>query len=100
MAVKIRLHGRIRELVGSEEIVINEKVKTLRDVLEKFITILGDKAKEVLLKPEDVLHPRSRVVVLVNGFSVKMLGSLDYPVKELDEVRIDHIDVMEFIGGG
>ncbi|RLG85625.1 MAG: hypothetical protein DRO18_05535 [Thermoprotei archaeon] len=101
MAIKIKFHGRIKDMVGTDELVIKSKdLNTVRDVINELLRRYGERLKNVLRNPDEVLQPRCRVIVLVNGFSVKMLGSLDSPLRGDEEVVVDHIDVMEFFGGG
>lgn len=102
MPIKIRLHGRLKDIVGKEEIVLDKEFKTIGELLEYLIEALGDDFKKQfgIQKPEDLLQPRSQVIVLVDGFSIKLRGSLDSPITSISEVRLDTIDVMEFFGGG
>ncbi len=101
MPIKVQFHGRIRDIVGREELVINKEVVTVRELLQELINLLGGRAREVgLTKPEDIVEPRTRVMLIINGFSVKMLGDLDKTLTELDVASVDHIDVIEEMGGG
>lgn len=101
MPIKIKLHGRLRDLTGKDEILINKEQATLRELLEELMKALGDKAKEVgLEKPEDILVPRTRVLMIINGVSVKMIGDLNMVISSEDKAGADHVDVLEGIGGG
>jgi len=101
LRVKVRLHGRIRDLIGQEYIVVEGDVVRVRDVINALIDALGPRANEFGLKePEDIIKPRVRVVLLVNGFSVKMLGSLGAPLVHGDNVYVESVDVLEVQGGG
>lgn len=100
MGIKVRFHGRIRDLVGKDEIEIEKESMTVRELINEIIKALGDKAKGLIERPEDIVEPRTRVVLVINGFSVKMLGDLDKRISEIDQAVVDHIDVMDFMGGG
>jgi len=101
LKVKVRLHGRVRDLIGREHIEVEGDVVKIRDVVNALIKALGPKASELGLKePEDIVRPRVRVVLLVNGFSVKMLGGLDVPLGHGDSVYVESVDVLEIQGGG
>jgi len=102
MPIKIRLHGRLKDIVGKEEIVLDKEFKTIGELLEHLIEALGDNFKKQfdIYKPEDLLQPRSPIIVLIDGFSIKLRGGLDSPITSISEVRLDTIDVMEFFGGG
>lgn len=59
----------------------------VRDLVNTLIKAIGPKANKLRLKePEDIVRPRVRVVLLINGFSVKMLGGLDVPLGQGDNV--------------
>ncbi len=102
MPIRIRLHGRLKDIVGKEEIIIDKEVRTVRELLEELLKHLGDRAKREfeVEKPEDFLQPRSRLIVLIDGFSVKLRGGLDAPLVGVREVNVDNIEVMEWFGGG
>ncbi len=102
MPIKVRLHGRLKDIVGKEEIIIEKDVRTVRELLEELLKHLGEKAKKEfeVEKPEDLLQPRSRLVVLIDGFSIKLRGGLDAPLSNVREVNVDNIEVMEWFGGG
>ncbi len=102
MPIRVRLHGRLKDLVGKEEIVIDKEVKTVRELLEELLKQLGEKARKEfeVEKPEDLLQPRSRLVILIDGFSIKLRGGLDAPLSNVREVNVDNIEVMEWFGGG
>ncbi len=96
------MHGRLKDLVGKEEIIIDKDVKTVRELLEELLKHIGEKARREfgVEKPEDLLQPRSRLIVLVDGFSIKLRGGLDAPLSDVREVNVDNIEVMEWFGGG
>ena len=96
------MHGRLKDLVGREEIIIDKDVKTVRELLEELLKLIGEKARKEfeVEKPEDLLQPRSRLVVLIDGFSIKLRGGLDAPLSDVREVNVDNIEVMEWFGGG
>ncbi len=101
MKVKVRLHGRVRDLIGHDYIEVEGDVIKVRDVVNALIKALGPKASELgLREPEDIVRPRVRVVLLINGFSVKMLGGLDVSLGQGDKVYAESIDVLEIQGGG
>jgi len=101
LKVKVRLHGRVRDLIGRDYIEVEGDVVKVRDVVNALIKALGPKANELGLKePEDIVRPRVRVVLLINGFSVKMLGGLDTPLGHGDNVYAESVDVLEIQGGG
>ncbi len=101
MKVKVRLHGKVRDLIGRNHIEVKGDVIRVRDVINALIKALGPKASELGLKEsEDIVRPRVRVVLLINGFSVKMLGDLDMPLGYGDSVYAESVDVLEIQGGG
>ncbi len=102
MPIRIRLHGRLKDIVGKEEIIVKKKVWTIRELLEELLKHLGEKARKEfeVEKPEDLLQPRSRLVVLIDGFSIKLRGGLDAPLSDVREVNVENIEVMEWFGGG
>jgi len=101
LKVRIRLHGRVRDLVGRDYVEVEGDVIKVKDVVNALIKALGPKAGELgLREPEDIVRPRVRVVLLINGFSVKMLGSLDVPLGQGDNVYAESVDVLEIQGGG
>ncbi len=102
MTIRVHLHGRLKDIVGKEEIVIDKEVRTVRDLLEELLRQLGERVRKEfeVEKPEDLLQPRSRLIVLIDGFSIKLRGGLDVSLSEVKEVDVENIEVMEWFGGG
>jgi len=103
LTIRLKIHGRLKDFVGKDEIVINKDEATLSEVINALIRELGEKAKSLGLESaEDILKPRTKVVMMVNGFSVKVIGDLNYRLKVGDEANAEFIDVdvLAIVDGG
>lgn len=101
MVIKVALHGRLRDLTNKDEIIFDEDKVTLRELILQIMKLLGNKSHELgLNKPEDILSPRVRIIIMINGISIKLIGNLEETVTSTDITSMDHIDVLEGIGGG
>jgi len=99
MPIRVKLHGRVRMVAGSDQIELPETVKNVGDLLEEIIRRTGPETERYIFDPGTrELSPS--VIVLVNGHSVKMLEGLNTPLLEKDAVTIDSVDIMEIVGGG
>jgi molybdopterin converting factor small subunit len=99
MAVRVRLHGRLRLAAGSDEIELPETVKNVGDVLDELIRRVGSEIRQYVFDPGTrELSPS--LIMLVNGHSIRMLKGLETALLEKDIVTIDSVDIMEIVGGG
>lgn len=99
MSIKVKLHGRIRSAVGSEEIELPANVSTVDELLQELNRRLGSDANlHIFEVGTNQMHPT--LVILVNGHSVKMLEGLKTPLAERDSVSVDSVDIIETVGGG
>jgi len=99
LSIKVKLHGRIRSAIGSEEIELPANVSTVDELLQELSRRLGsDASRYVFEAGTNQMHPT--LVLLVNGHSVKMLQGLNTPLAERDTVTIDSVDIIETVGGG
>jgi len=97
--IKVKLHGRIRSAVGSEEIELPTGVSTVGELVQELSRRLGSDANRYIFESgTNQMHPT--LVLLVNGHSVKMLQGLKTPLAERDTVTIDSVDIIETVGGG
>jgi molybdopterin converting factor small subunit len=97
--MRVKLHGRFRMIARSEEIEVPDNVKNVGDLLEQLTRRLGSDIRSYLFETgSDELSPR--VIVLVNGHSIRMLDGLKTPLAGQDTITIDSVDIMEVVGGG
>jgi molybdopterin converting factor small subunit len=95
----VKLHGRFRTAVGSEEIDVGSKVQTVGELLEELSSRLGPDTSRYLFDP-GTSEMSPTLVLLVNGHSVKMLDGLRTRLAEADTVTVDSVDIIEVVGGG
>jgi len=99
MAVRVKLHGRLRMAAGADQIELPESVRNVGDVLDELIRRVGPEVSRYIFDPgTKELSPG--LVMLVNGHSVRMLEGLNTPLLEKDTITIDSVDIMEIVGGG
>jgi len=99
LPIKVKLHGRIRTAVVSDEIELPGAVNTAGELLEGLVRKLGPDVSRYIFDPgTNEMSPT--LVLLVNGHSIKMLEGLRTTLVERDTVSIDSVDIMEIVGGG
>jgi molybdopterin converting factor small subunit len=99
MPIRVKLHGRIRIAVGSDQIELPETLSNVGELLEELIRRTGPEARQYVFDPGTrELSPS--LIMLVNGHSIRMLEGLNTPLLEKDSVSIDSVDIMEIVGGG
>jgi molybdopterin converting factor small subunit len=99
LPLKVKLHGRIRTAVGSDEIELPGAVNTAGELLEGLVRKLGPDVSRYIFDPgTNEMSPT--LVLLVNGHSIKMLEGLRTTLVERDTISIDSVDIMEIVGGG
>jgi len=99
MAVRVKLHGRLRIAAGTDEVRLPEGISNVGDLLKEMIARFSPEIRRYIFDPgTENLSPS--LVVLVNGHSIKMLKGTDTPLMEKDSVSIDSVDIMEIVGGG
>jgi molybdopterin converting factor small subunit len=99
MPIRVKLHGRIRIAVGSDQIELPETLTNVGELLEELIRRTGPEARRYVFDPgTKELSPS--LIMLVNGHSIRMLEGLNTPLLEKDTVSIDTVDIMEIVGGG
>lgn len=68
-------------------------------LLQALIRKLGPEVARYIFHPGTrELSPR--LIMLVNGHSIRMLEGLNTPLLEKDTITIDGVDIMEIVGGG
>lgn len=103
IVIKIKLGGRLKDIIGSDELVIDKPVKTVRELIEalkeKYPQLRG-RLEELFPSGTDTGTPMSTLVILVNGHPITFTGGLDTPLYSGDEVKIDEIVITQLVGGG
>jgi molybdopterin converting factor small subunit len=99
MPIRVKLHGRIRIAVGSDQIELPETLTNVGELLEELIRRTGPEARRYVFDP-GTKEPSPSLIMLVNGHSIRMLEGLNTPLLEKDTVSIDTVDIMEIVGGG
>jgi molybdopterin converting factor small subunit len=99
MPIRVILHGRFRIAAGSDQIEIPDTVRNVGDLLEQVTRRLGSDASDYVYEPHSN-ELSSRLVLLVNGHSVRMLEGIKTRLTEVDTVTIDTVDIMAVVGGG
>jgi len=61
--------------------------------------VLGPNARDYIFEGHSS-ELSTRLIVLVNGHSIRMLEGLKTRLTETDTVTIDSVDIMEVVGGG
>lgn len=86
-------------IAGSDELEISDEVRNVSDLLEQLTRRLGPDVRDYMFeKGSEELSPR--LIVLVNGHSVRMLQGLKTSLAIRDTVTLDSVDIMEVVGGG
>jgi molybdopterin converting factor small subunit len=99
MAIRVKLHGRLRIAAGTDEVRLPDGVSNVGDLLREMTARFGHEIRQYIFDPgTDNLSPS--LVVLVNGHSIKMLKGTNTPLMEKDDISIDSVDIMEIVGGG
>ncbi|MHA2365167.1 MAG: MoaD/ThiS family protein [Candidatus Hodarchaeales archaeon] len=98
--ILVKFHGRLGHIAG--ETSINLKIKSELTIKSILIAI---KEKIPSLTPllydnTDLTQLNSRVIILVNGHSIKLLKGLKTKLKSNDSIQIDRIDFLSPVGGG
>jgi molybdopterin converting factor small subunit len=97
--MRVKLHGRFRMAAGSDEIEVPDTVRNVGELLEQLTRRLGPDVRSYMFETgTKELSPR--LIVLVNGHSVRMLEGLRTPLLGRNTVTIDSVDIMEVVGGG
>lgn len=99
MAIRVKLHGRLRIATGSDQIELPETVKNVGELLEELIRRAGPETRQYIFDP-GTMELSPSLIMLVNGHSIRMLEGLNTPLLEKDAVTIDSVDIMEIVGGG
>ncbi|MCF8884420.1 MAG: MoaD family protein [Aigarchaeota archaeon] len=97
MGIKVRLYSRLREIVGKDEIILDQVPRNVGELIETISKTLGENFKKAVYQEGRL---RDNLVILVNGHSIKLLKGVETPLTENDNVSIDVIDLVEIIGGG
>ncbi len=101
--IRVKLGGKLRDLVGSDEITVDKDVRTVRELiieLKNKNPNLGKVLEELFPSGKDTSSPMSTVVILVNGHPITFTGGLDTELYPGDEVKIDEIVITQLVGGG
>ena len=99
MGLRVKLHGRFRMAAGTEEIEVPDTVRNVGDLLEQLTNKLGLDVRSFIFEAgTNELSPR--LIILVNGHSIRMLDGLRTQLAKRDSVIIDSVDIMEVVGGG
>ena len=101
--IKVKLGGKLKDLAGLDEIVIDKDVRTVRELINELKSRnpkLGEILEELFPSGKDTSTPMSTVVILVNGHPITFTGGLDTELYAGDEVKIDEIVITQLVGGG
>lgn len=99
MGLRVKLHGRFRMAAGTDEIEVPDTVRNVGQLLEQLANKLGPDVRNYTFEAgTSELSPR--LIILVNGHSVRMLDGLRTHLEERDSITIDSVDIMEVVGGG
>jgi molybdopterin converting factor small subunit len=99
MSLRVKLHGRFRIVAGTDEIEVPDAVRNVDDLLKQLTSRLGPDVRNYMFEAgTSDLSPR--LIILVNGHSVRMLDGLRTPLTERDAITIDSVDIIEIVGGG
>jgi molybdopterin converting factor small subunit len=99
MSLRVKLHGRFRIFAGTDEIEVPDTVRNVGDLLKQLTSRLGPDVRNSMFEGEtSELSPR--LIILVNGHSVRMLDGLRTALTGRDAITIDSVDIIEVVGGG
>ena len=99
MTIRVKLYSRLRDVSGVGEIELDKVPETVNELLSELSKRFGEKFEKIIYE-ERKKNVRDRVMILVNGHSIRLLKGLGTPLREDDSISIDTIDVMEIVGGG
>ena len=98
MPVRVRLYGRLRQVVPTQEIVLDSPVGTIGELIDRLCKMNPELADLIF---ESSGSPQlGRLIILVNGQSVKLLDGLDTLILGGATVAVDRIEILEAVGGG
>ena len=98
MPIRVRLYGRLRQAVSTDEIVLDSPVGTVGELIGRLCK-MNPRLADLLFESKDSPQLR-RLIILVDGQSVKLLDGLDTPLPGGATVTIDRIEILEAVGGG
>lgn len=87
MKVRVKVLGILKKVLGAEELRIDlrdEGEIRLKDVIEAILE-RANSSRNILLDPE-LRDPRPNIIVLINGKEIGLLGGLEAPIKDGDEI--------------
>ncbi|MFW9992588.1 MAG: MoaD family protein [Candidatus Odinarchaeota archaeon] len=97
MQVSCYFFGRIAKIVGKKHLEVQLVGETIGDLVKELCKNYPE-LTDVLITAQGELSVQ--VNILVNGHSVRLLKGIETPLRAIDEVKIDRIDILETIGGG
>ena len=99
MAITVKLYGRIRDYLNTQEITVGEDVETVGELVDILNARSGNKLSEFFFDP-GTREIRPSFVMLVNGHSIRLLQGLKTKLYGKNDIVIDNIDILETEGGG
>jgi molybdopterin converting factor small subunit len=99
LAITVKLYGRIRDYLDTQEITVEEDVQTVGELVDILNAISGNRLSEFFFDP-GTREIRPSFVMLVNGHSIRLLEGLRTKLYGNNDIVIDNIDILETEGGG
>ncbi|HIE23812.1 MAG TPA: hypothetical protein EYP68_06250 [Candidatus Korarchaeota archaeon] len=96
MAIEVRLFGELVRAAGAKEIPIDEPIETVRDLIELLLRKRPNLSS--FLSEENVRS--GRLIILVNGHSIKMIDGMETRLLSGDVISIERIEILQTVGGG
>jgi molybdopterin converting factor small subunit len=96
MAIKVRLFGELMRAAEAKEILIDEPIETVRDLIELLLRKRPNLSS--FLSEENVRA--GRLIILVNGHSIKMINGMETRLLSGDVISIERIEILQTVGGG
>ncbi|MHA2296523.1 MAG: MoaD/ThiS family protein [Candidatus Hodarchaeales archaeon] len=97
MSISCHLYGQVAKAAGHKSLKLEFSGMTVGDLIEKLISLYPNLA-DLLYTPTREISVQ--VNILVNGHSIKLLKGRETPLRAIDDVKIDRIDIIETVGGG
>jgi molybdopterin converting factor small subunit len=99
LSITVKLYGRIRDYLGTQEIVVEDEVETVGDLVDILNRRSGGRLSDFFFDP-GTREIRPSFIMLVNGHSIRLLHGLKTHLYGNNDIVIDNIDILETEGGG